>query len=30
MRAERLQSSAGYTLEGPLLLTPRVFGDGHW
>ncbi len=29
MRAERLQSSQGATLEGPLLLTPRVFGDGR-
>jgi len=29
MRAERLQSSQGVTLEGPLLLTPRVFGDGR-
>jgi dTDP-4-dehydrorhamnose 3,5-epimerase len=29
MRAERLASSQGHTLEGPLLLTPRVFGDGR-
>ena len=29
MRAERLQSSKGAPLEGPLLLTPRVFGDGR-
>jgi len=27
MRAERLASPQGHTLEGPLLLTPRVFGD---
>ena len=27
MNAERLQSAAGTTLEGPLLITPRVFGD---
>ena len=29
MRAERLQSPQGHTLQGPLLLTPRVFGDGR-
>jgi len=27
MNAERLQSAAGATLAGPLLITPRVFGD---
>jgi dTDP-4-dehydrorhamnose 3,5-epimerase len=27
MNAERLQTMAGTTLEGPLLITPRVFGD---
>ena len=27
MNAERLQSPAGHTLHGPLLMTPRVFGD---
>ena len=27
MNGERLQSAAGATLEGPLLITPRVFGD---
>ena len=27
MNAERLQSTAGHTLAGPLLITPRVFGD---
>ena len=27
MNAERLQSPAGSTLAGPLLITPRVFGD---
>ena len=27
MNAERLQSMAGTTLAGPLLITPRVFGD---
>ena len=27
MNAERLQSSVGATLAGPLLITPRVFGD---
>ena len=27
MNVERLQSAAGATLEGPLLITPRVFGD---
>ncbi len=27
MNAERLQTKAGTTLEGPLLITPRVFGD---
>jgi len=27
MNAERLQSTAGIALEGPLLITPRVFGD---
>ena len=27
MNAERLQSTAGITLAGPLLITPRVFGD---
>ena len=27
MKAERLQSASGDTLEGPLLITPRVFGD---
>ena len=27
MNAERLQTTAGTTLEGPLLITPRVFGD---
>ncbi|PWL22582.1 MAG: dTDP-4-dehydrorhamnose 3,5-epimerase [Synechococcus sp. XM-24] len=27
MKVERLQSAAGATLEGPLLITPRVFGD---
>ena len=27
MNAERLQSTAGTTLAGPLLITPRVFGD---
>jgi dTDP-4-dehydrorhamnose 3,5-epimerase len=27
MKVERLQSSAGSTLEGPLLFTPQVFGD---
>jgi len=27
MIAERLQSTAGIALEGPLLITPRVFGD---
>ena len=29
MRAERLQSPQGHTLQGPLLLTPRMFGDGR-
>jgi dTDP-4-dehydrorhamnose 3,5-epimerase len=29
MRAERLQSPQGQTLAGPLLLTPRVFGDAR-
>ena len=29
MRAERLQSPQGHSLRGPLLLTPRVFGDGR-
>ena len=27
MHAERLQSTAGITIAGPLLITPRVFGD---
>ena len=27
MRAERLLTTAGVPLQGPLLLTPRVFGD---
>jgi len=27
MQAETLTTAAGVTLEGPLLLTPRVFGD---
>jgi len=27
MKAERLNSASGVSLEGPLLLTPRVFGD---
>ena len=27
MNAERLQTTAGIPLEGPLLITPRVFGD---
>jgi dTDP-4-dehydrorhamnose 3,5-epimerase len=27
MNAERLQSHAGITIQGPLLITPRVFGD---
>jgi len=27
MNAERLQSTAGITIAGPLLITPRVFGD---
>jgi dTDP-4-dehydrorhamnose 3,5-epimerase len=27
MNTERLQTTAGTTLEGPLLITPRVFGD---
>jgi dTDP-4-dehydrorhamnose 3,5-epimerase len=27
MQAEALTTAAGVTLEGPLLLTPRVFGD---
>jgi len=27
MNAERLQSTAGTTIAGPLLITPRVFGD---
>lgn len=29
MKAERLQSAAGCTLEGPLLITPQVFGDAR-
>ena len=29
MRAERLATPEGHSLEGPLLLTPRVFGDGR-
>jgi dTDP-4-dehydrorhamnose 3,5-epimerase len=27
MKVERLQSAEGCTLEGPLLITPQVFGD---
>ena len=27
MNAERLHTTAGISLEGPLLITPRVFGD---
>ena len=27
MNAERLQSTSGRSIEGPLLITPRVFGD---
>ncbi len=29
MHAERLQTTAGITLEGPLLITPRVFADAR-
>lgn len=29
MKVERLQSAAGCTLEGPLLITPQVFGDAR-
>ena len=29
MQAESLTTAAGVALEGPLLLTPRVFGDGR-
>jgi len=29
MRAERLHTRSGISVEGPLLLTPRVFGDGR-
>jgi dTDP-4-dehydrorhamnose 3,5-epimerase len=29
MRAERLTTTAGQPLEGPLLLTPQVFGDAR-
>jgi len=29
MQAEGLTTAAGVALEGPLLLTPRVFGDGR-
>jgi dTDP-4-dehydrorhamnose 3,5-epimerase len=29
MQVDRLSSPAGLELEGPLLLTPRVFGDGR-
>jgi len=29
MHAEGLTTAAGVALEGPLLLTPRVFGDGR-
>jgi dTDP-4-dehydrorhamnose 3,5-epimerase len=29
MEAERLSTAAGVAIEGPLLLRPRVFGDGR-
>ena len=29
MRAERLATPEGHSLQGPLLLTPRVFGDNR-
>lgn len=29
MQVERLRTSAGAVLQGPLLLTPQVFGDGR-
>ena len=29
MKVERLKSAAGCTLEGPLLITPQVFGDAR-
>ena len=27
MQVERLRSAQGFTIDGPLLITPRVFGD---
>ena len=27
MKVERLQSAKGITIDGPLLITPRAFGD---
>jgi dTDP-4-dehydrorhamnose 3,5-epimerase len=29
MQAEQLWGSVGAVLEGPLLLTPQIFGDGR-
>ena len=29
MQAERLATAAGVQLSGPLLITPRVFGDAR-
>ena len=29
MQAEQLQSPQGISIDGPLLITPRAFGDGR-
>ena len=29
MQAEQLSTASGVLMEGPLLITPQVFGDGR-